>query len=365
VGLRKLPSGRYQARHTGPDGTRRSAPTTFTTKTDAKAWLAAQTTAAHTGTWRAPEAGATTLRRYASDWLAARKLKPRTREHYRDLLDRYVLPVFGDTRLDRITPAKVRAWHTGIERPTTAAHAYGLLRTIMATAVADDLIGANPCRIRGASRAKRSSRTTPATLAELEAIVAEMPEQYRAMVLLAAWCALRFGELAELRRGDLDLVHRVVHVTRAVVWVDGKPIVGDPKTDAGTRDVTIPKAIVPALKAHLRDHGDPGRDGLLFPAPRTGGHLTTSSLYRVWWRARKAAGRPDLRFHDLRHTGLTLSAAAGATVADLMARAGHTTAQAALVYQHSAADRQQAIADALSEFASAKVVALRPRKDTA
>jgi integrase len=358
--VRKLPSGRFQASYLGRDDERHKALDTFLTRGDADGWLSAQRTALDVGTWRSPKSGTIVLRDYAVPWLEGRTLKPRTRAHYRDLLNRVILPEFGDTPLARISPAAVRAWHAGIATPTTAAHAYGLLRTIMGTAVSDDLIAVSPCRVRGGGSSKRKTRTVPATLAELEAIVAAMPEQYRAMVLLAAWCSLRFGELAELRRKDLDLVHGTVSITRAVVWVGGSPIVGDPKTDAGTRVVTIPSNIVPALKRHLRTFGEPGRDGLLFPAPRTGGHLSTSSLYRVWWRARKTGGRTDLRFHDLRHTGLTLSAAAGATIAELMDRAGHTTAQAAMVYQHSTADRQRAIADALAGFSMAKVVALRP-----
>src|SRR5258705_76750 len=82
------------------------------------------------------------------------------------------------------------------------AHAYALLRTILGTAVADDVIAVNPCRVRGAGQAKRARTIRPASLGELEALVKALPERYRLMVLLAAWCALRFGELAELRRAD-------------------------------------------------------------------------------------------------------------------------------------------------------------------
>lgn len=76
------------------------------------------------------------------------------------------------------------------------------------------------------------------------------------------------------------------------------------------------------------------------------------SMYRVFKRARKAIGRPDLRFHDLRHTGATMAAQAGATMRELMDRLGHSTPQAALIYQHAAADRQAALAARLSAMAS-------------
>ena len=87
-----------------------------------------------------------------------------------------------------------------------------------------------------------------------------MPEKYRLMVLLAAWCALRFGELTELRRKDIDLKAGVIHVRRGVAWVDSKPVIGKPKSDAGIRDVAIPPHLLPADQdAHRRDHA--GLDG--------------------------------------------------------------------------------------------------------
>jgi integrase len=89
--------------------------------------------------------------------------------------------------------------------------------------------------------------------------------------------------------------------------------------------------------------------------------MQPSTLYKVWYPAREAASRPDLRFHDLRHTGATLAAATGATLAELMARLGHSTPAAAMRYQHAAADRDRAIAEALSGFAGNNVVSLKSR----
>ena len=143
--------------------------------------------------------------------------------------------------------------------------------------------------------------------------------------------------------------------------VDGDYLVGDPTSQAGRRTVTIPPHLVPTLVEHLDRHIGPEPGDLLFPAGH-GGHMAPSTLYKVWYPAREAAGRPDLRFHDLRHTGATLAAATGATLADLMARMGHSTSAAALRYQHSAADRDKAIAEALSRFAADNVVSLTGRR---
>jgi integrase len=119
---------------------------------------------------------------------------------------------------------------------------------------------------------------------------------------------------------------------------------------------------MPALKAHLRDHAQVGRDGLIFPA-HNGGHLAPATLYRVFYPARAAACRPDLRFHDLRHTGAVLAAATGATLAELMARLGHSTPGAAMRYQHAAQERDKVIAEALSKLANGSVTPIKRRKE--
>jgi len=350
-GIRRLPSGRYQANYTGPDTRLHKAPTTFDSREDAEAWLADVRRLISRGEWtpKPRRNDALTLSRYSGMWLEGRSLKPRTRAHYRGLLDRQILPEFGDVPLRQIDPDDVRDWWItlGPSRPTLRSHAYGLLRTILGSAVQDQLIEINPCHIRGAGNVRRVHQIRPATLEELEALVCAMPPRYQLMALLASWCALRFGELAELRRDDLDLVKGIIRVRRAVVRADGRVVVGTPKSAAGVRDVAVPPHLLPALKEHLVAHAQPARDGLLFPSA-SGGHLAPSSLYKVFYPARSAAGRPDLRWHDLRHSGAVLAAQTGATLAELMVRLGHSTPGAALRYQHAAEGRDLEIARRLS-----------------
>ncbi|MGI8701887.1 MAG: tyrosine-type recombinase/integrase, partial [Nocardioidaceae bacterium] len=266
---------------------------------------------------------APTLRDYGDAWVVNRKtrgreLRPTTRSQYRMLLDVYIYPTFGDERIDRISADDVNKWYDALApgRETIRAQAYSLLRTIFNTAASErphPLIPYNPAHIRGAGNTKRVHQVRPASLEELETIVKELPARYQLMALLAAWCAMRFGELAELRRGDLDLRTDRVKIRRAVVRADGEFHVGLPKSDAGIRDVAIPPHIVPLVKAHLKDHVRPGKDALLFPAPFDGDqHMAPSTLYKVYYPAREAAGRKDLRWHDLRHTGAVLAAQTGA-----------------------------------------------------
>lgn len=361
-GIRKLPSKRYQAYYTGPDTQRHMAPVTFETKRDAEAWLSTEAVLVATPEWIAPKlrkavwdvARTPTLDEYSTSWLEDRTLKPRTVELYRGLLDRFIVPTLGELPVDAITAPIVRNWHAALDRgtPTQRAHAYGLLKTIMATAVAEQYIAVNPCVIRGAGTTRTTHKAEPATLDQLATIVEHMPERLRLAVLIAAWCGLRQGEVLELRRGDIDLDGGVIHVRRAVTRVAGRsPVVGLPKSDAGVRDVNIPPHLLPSFKDHLKRFVPPARDSLLFVGRDSGEQLASSTLYRWFYPARKAAGRPDLRWHDLRHTGATLAAATGATLAELMNRLGHSTVGAALRYQHAAQDRDKAIAAALSKMA--------------
>ena len=292
---------------------------------------------------------------YAERWLRNRDLKPRTREHYRSLLDKAILPTFAHVPLKSVTPENVGDWWADLDksRPTLRAHAYSLLRTILGSAVQDRRLDANPCHIRGAGNVNRARHIEPATLTQLETLVSAMPQRYQPMVLLASWCALRFGELIELRRRDIDLSHGVVKVRRGAVRAEGTVVIGDPKSDAGRRDVAVPPHLMPLLREHLSQSIVGGRDGLLFPAADGTSTLAPSTFYRSYYRAREAAGRPDLRFHDLRHTGAVLAAQTGATLAELMGRLGHSTPAAALRYQHAARGRDAEIATALSKIAEA------------
>jgi integrase len=270
------------------------------------------------------------------------------------LLDSYIYPTFGDERLDRITADDVTEWYDALApgKETIRSQAYSLLRTILGSAASarpKPLIPYNPAHIRGAGNVKRAHKVRPASLQELEAIVEALPERYKLMALLAAWCAMRFGELAELRRGDIDLRTNRVLITRGVVRAGGVFVVGSPKSDAGVRDVAIPPHLIPVVEAHLKNHTGKGKDALLFPAAAdSNAHMAPSTLYKVYYPARKSAGRDDLRWHDLRHTGAVLAAQTGATLAELMGRLGHSTPGAAMRYQHAAADRDTEIARRLS-----------------
>ena len=367
--LRKLPSGNWQATYTGPDGRRHSATTTFPDKGTANLWLRNQQTDIARDTWGKPAPARREVPRfaaYAEDWLRTRPLRGRSVREYRSVLHGHLVPAFGSMRLDDITPLAVRDWHASYGQPprtpSARAKAYRVLHAIMATAADEDppWIGANPCRVPRGGKDPRKRRIKVAEPEQVLAMADAMRPDWRMLVMLAAYTTLRFGELSELRRRDVDLQAGVLMVTRAVSRTDAGLEAGPPKSEAGIRDVTVPEFLLGDLAAHLAAHAQPGPDGLLFTAPK-GGQLYQSCMFREWNRARTAAGLPGFRFHDLRHTGGTWAAETGATTRQLMRRLGHANPAMAMLYQH-ATDRGDArVAAALSER-GAKVIDLQQRR---
>ena len=356
--MRKLPSGRWQARYRV--GSRRvDAPRTFPTKGDASRWLAAAETDQARGLWLDPAAGKATLRDYSRSWLDGHvRISARTREIYESQLRLYILPpvadglpALGDVALNALTPDLIRSWYAALRQQkgsSIASKAYTRLRQILTRAVDDDRLAKNPCRINGGG-AERHAEQRFATLAELYQLAAAVPDRYRTLVLTAGLAGLRQGELFALRRRDVDLLHGVITVRcKRLRLASGEVIEDDPKTEAGKRRVALPAPLVAELERHLDAHAGTRPDAFAFTSP-TGEPLERSNFrYRVWVPAARKTRMQGLRFHDLRHTAGTLAARTGATTKELMARLGHASPQAAMVYQHAAEDRDRLIAERLA-----------------
>jgi integrase len=337
----------------------RSAPETFARKAEAQRYLTLVESQIARGDWTDPERAKVTLDDYAERWITERPaLRPRTVELYRWLLRRHITPWIGDVPLAKIDTPLIREWRTkllaeGVSE-TMAAKAYRLLRSVLMTAVNEDrVIPRNPCQVRRADKEQPKERPV-LTAVEVMALAGEVPERYRAMVLLATFASLRFGEVTALERGDLDLEAGTVRVRRAFVEVRGKGlVVGPPKSRAGRRTVSIPRLVVEALREHLAEHARSGR--LVFTGP-TGAPIRRGNFNKMvkWRETVERLGLDGVRFHDLRHSGNTLAARSGVSTRDLMARMGHDSMQAAILYQHATTEADARITAALdAELAAA------------
>lgn len=176
-------------------------------------------------------------------------LRPRTVELYRWLLGKHITPYLGGVELGRLTTALVRRWRADVlaagASESIAAKCYQLLRAVLNTAASEDrIIRANPCRVRGADKENPAERPT-LTVAQVFALADAMPDlRYRLLVLVTAFCSLRWGEVSALRRGDAAEDGSWVRVSVAHTEVPGRGIVvGPPKSRAGLRTIVVPKAI--------------------------------------------------------------------------------------------------------------------------
>lgn len=359
--IEKLPSGNFRASFMAPDRSRMFAPVTFSSEADAETWLSAQRTDVVRGTWRGEERGRRLFRDYAWGWLRERTdLKPRTTALYSGLLERHIEPEFGDLRLRDITPAEVRHWYgelAGSTGPTARAQSYRLLHGILGQAVRDTELEVNPCQIRKGGTVSNPERQAP-SLAQVHALADSVPKRYRAMVLVAAYGGLRLGELTALSRADLTIPESElprVRVRRAMHRLKGRWLTGTPKSAAGARSVALPEFLGPVLADHLAAFVPDRPDALVF-GTKSGRPLSGANFGKTWRRVRETKGQPDVHFHDLRHAAATLAVQSGATLKDTMARLGHSTPRAALIYQHTAADRDEAIAQALGAAYETQVV---------
>jgi integrase len=175
------------------------------------------------------------------------------------------------------------------------------------------------------------------------------------MVYLGAYGPMRPKELAGIRRRDVDLDSLVIRVRVAEPErTNGRRAPSETKSDAGVRAVVLPAFLHKEVKQHLAWFAEKGPDGLFFVGEK-GAPFRRTSFGRKWRRARAAAGFPEgFRFYDLRHTGHTLSTRSGETLKDTMVRAGQSSENAALIYQHSDQERQRDVAAGLCDMVRAE-----------
>ena len=193
--VRQLPSGRWQVRYSGRDGLVRHGPHTFPTKTDAEVWLSVAEAGIVQGIWIDPDAGTVPVGEYAQRWINERPgLAAKTVVLYEGLLRLHIRPSLGAIAVADLTPQHVRSWRQALldagVGSVTVAKAYRLLKAVMNTAVDDELIRRNPCRVKGAGT-ERSPERPVLTVEQVYAIAEEVRPWFRAVVLLAAFSGLR------------------------------------------------------------------------------------------------------------------------------------------------------------------------------
>jgi integrase len=349
-GKRKDGSTKWQARWSHPANFTTHKTRQFRDKDVAKRWITRMDAEAHGAMFSTPTnpAPQRPFREVVQTWEQTcwTGLSPTTTARYGQVVRTYLKPEFGSTNITDITRERVRLYFAKLttdgKAPGTVRKVHTVLSAIMSEAVELDIIPANPCtRMRGLPP-NRHQEPTFLNASEVRTLADAMPtDATRLLVYMAAYTGLRAGELAGLRRQDVDLLRGVVQVRQALKQLD--PTVFGPPKNGKTRTVTLPRFLRTLLNDHLA--GGPRRnataESLVFTSPEGGVLRHGLFMRRIWYPTLKGDERNSdpkkrrkpalpkhlhgLRFHDLRHTAASMLIAQGAHPKVIQERLGHAS----------------------------------------
>lgn len=377
-------SKRWRARYVNPEVPRKpdgnynyiGAPQTFRTKREAREWLAATQTRIAQGTWKSPEQEKFEREKeahqihiksqkfgtYADKWLEGRELTPATRFSYESYLENHLKPRWGAVPIWKISVSEVRHWAAEVapSRPGARKKSIELFRTILNSAVDDELISANPCKtnilktVRAATsptvKAHRKREPRALSMEELRQVAENVPPYMKVMVLLSGMVGLRAGEVRTLRGGDLEEKgnHLFLHIREGVTGNGKRLSYGTPKTSKSLRRVPVPYVLKEDILERARIAGS---GGLLFPGLKGQNSLIPLSTYaNALARLDKKIGIGHVSPHDLRHTASSLMQMQGVSEQVVRDVLGHTTTIMTQRYTHTFDEQLARAAGALASL---------------
>lgn len=352
---------RYRVRYRTPDR-RQTDKRGFTTKRDAERFARTVEVSKDRGEYIDPADSRVTVGQLGAAWIDSRTgLKPSTFRSLETAWRVHVEPRWRQAVVSDVRFSEVESWVSELSKTRSATvviRAHGVLSSILAGAVRDRRILANPAE--GVALPRKTRKQHRYLSHEQLHAVANAAGEHRALVFVLGYCGLRWGEMAGLRVKDVDLKRRRIHVERNAVEVGSKIEVGTPKSHK-RRSVPVPAFMVPLLASQMEDRG---AEDLLFTNAR-GGFITRPRLFTAadkaldtkhasWFtRALRAAGVEQMTLHDLRHTAASLAVSAGANVKAVQRMLGHASAAMTLdVYADLFDDDLDAVGAALDNAVS-------------
>jgi integrase len=341
----------YEARYTDSSG--RQKQRTFTTPTAARQFLESARTKVREGTYVDPRPKKVRLGEVAASYFSARQtaLRPTTMAMNASLYRTHVEPAFGKRHLSSIHLDDVQQWSNRLSTthaPGTVHAAVNLLKRILAHAVDRGLLLVNPAN-RVVLPARDTTERRYLTPDQVAALADAVPARYRALILMAAYTGLRWGELAGLKARNLNLLRRQITVAEILVEVNGHHSFGPPKTKESRRTLALPGFLVEELAAHLASF--PPNEDVMFTSD-TGALLRRSNFARRVWRpATQKANLEGVNFHVLRHTAATFMIAGGADAKKIQRRMGHATIRMTYdTYGHLLPEADEEVAAGLEDL---------------
>ncbi|MEO9152527.1 MAG: tyrosine-type recombinase/integrase [Lapillicoccus sp.] len=318
------------------------------------------------GSYVDPSRSRVTVQAWADQWLSGQvQLKESTRVRYEGLLRRHVLPRWGKVPLAKVGHAEIAQWVAALSASglsgSTVRQTHRVFSLMLALAVRDGRIMRNPAEGVRLPRARTSDKRflTHEQVADL----AHAAGEYRLVILILSYCGLRYGELAALRVGRVDLMRRRLDVRESVTEVGGRLVTGTPKSHQ-QRSVPFPRSLLDDLVVQMAGKSP---DEYVFTSPSGSVLRLMNFRRRCFDQAAVMAGLDGLTPHELRHTAASLAVSAGANVKSVQRMLGHASAAMTLdVYSGLFDDDLDMVAERLDEAAaSARVPRVRPEATVA
>lgn len=339
---RQLPSGRWQARYTGPDGAKHKAPGTFDTLGRARGWLSKEREAIDRGMWEAPavrakRADAETVAEWLTRWLESKRstLRESSFQTLERIIENRVTAVdepaaaLARTPLAEVTRNDVRQWWRQVigmfpDTDTTNRRAYQKLKEAFTAAMNDELIDANPVDLPEArGKAKPKDKELP-EFADIRATLCHIDPRYKLVAVLTLVHGLRLGEALFLRRKHIvplpDGGYEIrVRGNLQRLQIDGRSVMVEQpaKTSAGRREVPVIPDYVADVERHLNEFTGPSPEAMVTLTAKGALVLDTSFRSRLATAKRKAGVTAEFTPHYGRNLLVTLLAEQGATPAEI------------------------------------------------
>ncbi len=312
-----------------------------------------------------------TVAQWLDRWLehtAPQKLRAETLKSYHLQVRVHVKPALGYIKLADLQRAHLRAWHADLARrglkPSTIQRIHGVLSGSLQDAMKDDLVARNVARGIGLPGRERS-RIHTLDAQQARALLAEAGgTRWEALLAVALYTGMRSGEILALRWSDVDFGRRTARVEHSLTR---SKVIGDTKTAAGRRTISLPEPCIEALRTYRARQaqerlaaGSLWQDNGMVFCTGQAGHSRTSVTYpgspltarcvQIAYKNLLAkAGLPEMRLHDLRHASATLMLAGGVPVKVVSERLGHSKTSVTLdTYAHVLPEQDRDAADRIA-----------------
>ncbi len=286
----------------------------------------------------------------------APRLKERTIETKRIMLDTRIIPYFGKLRMNAIKPADIMKWQNDMMdqgyKPTYLRMLQNQVTAVFNHAERFYGLKENPCKKidkMGKAKAKELNFWTKEEYDRSIQSFDEKEEMYRLMYQMLFWLGCRVGELLAICYGDISFKEKTVSITKTYYRSNKTDYITAPKTESSNRIVTMPDFLVEELKAYTDKMYELKAEERIFM-------ITDRAVQKKMKQKADKLNLKHIRVHDLRHSHIAFLIEKGTHPLIISKRVGHDSVTTTMnIYGHLYPDKQRQLADMLNAEATGKM----------